>query len=94
MAATCTNLVERRSGAGLTTGAGDRSGVYSGLCGKPTTDGATYCPRCTTTLENRRARAHANYHARIARQLRTAGEASDPEEAVSARCSTCSRRSS
>ena len=88
----CTNLVERRSGGGIKTGAGPRSGKHSALCGKPAPAGSMYCRPCTTTLKRQTARAHEDHHNRIARQLRTAGEPNTLEDVVAA-CGPCSRSS-
>jgi hypothetical protein len=41
----CSSIVERRSGYGWTSGAGDRAGAYTALCGKPTVDGTSMCRR-------------------------------------------------
>jgi hypothetical protein len=42
---TCTNIVERRTGYGWTSGAGDRAGATTALCGKATVDGSPWCRR-------------------------------------------------
>ena len=41
----CLTIVERRSGYGWTSGAGDRAGAHTALCGKPVVDDSAFCRR-------------------------------------------------
>lgn len=60
----CSNLVERRSGGGISTGAGERSGMYRAACGQPTAAGSVWCQKCLNLGERQRARMHHTWHAR------------------------------
>lgn len=41
----CMSIVERRSGYGWTSGAGDRAGSHTAICGKPQVDDSPFCRR-------------------------------------------------